>query len=55
MNDDEQAVINAAILALAPYRDVVARMMTLVERLSARVEVLELERIHGRGGADRVH
>jgi hypothetical protein len=48
MTDDEQAMTNAVILALEPYRDVVARMVTLVERLMDRVEVLELERLHGR-------
>jgi len=53
MTDDERAMETAVIAALEPYREVVARMMTLVERLTDRVEVLELERLHGR--EDAVH
>lgn len=47
MTDDEQAMVNEVLLALKPYQDVMARMMALIERLTDRVEVLELERLHG--------
>jgi hypothetical protein len=41
MNDDPREMENAVILVMEDYREVVARMMTLIERLTARVEVLE--------------
>jgi hypothetical protein len=49
MNDDERAMENAVIAALEPFRDLLARMMALIEQLTARVERLELERL-ARGG-----
>lgn len=45
MNDDERAMESAVIVALEPYRELVARMMTLIERLTDRVEVLELQHL----------
>lgn len=45
MTDDERAMETAVIVALEPYREIVARMMTLIERLTDRVEVLERQHL----------
>jgi len=45
MNDDARETENAVILALEDYRGVLARMMTLIERLTDRVEILERQRL----------
>ena len=49
MTDDElRELTNTLIVELAPVREVTERVLTLVEDLVRRVEVLELERLHGR-------
>jgi len=45
MRDDEQ---RAMIEALEPYREMTARLIGLVEKLTTRVENLELELLHQR-------
>jgi len=40
------------LAALEPISDLVARILTLVETLNTRVEVLELEQLHRQPAAD---
>jgi len=48
MTDDELRELTAAFSGeLLPMREILDRMMTVIERLTNRVEVLELERWHG--------
>lgn len=53
MTDDEDALVREVAYALEPVRTMLERMMTLLERLTDRVEVLELERLHARRARPR--
>jgi hypothetical protein len=57
VNDDTRDLTNAQIVELVsdalisefrPFREVVERLLTVVERLQHRVELLELEQLHTR-------
>jgi hypothetical protein len=56
MTDEDAKQIADAFVG--PVREVLERVMALVERLTNRVEVLELERLHRQpaaGGNDDLH
>jgi hypothetical protein len=46
MNDDE--MIEQLAPAIEPFKAMVSRLLAVVERLIARMELLELEMLHGR-------
>ena len=50
MNDDDlREIADSMVAHLYPVRDLVERVLTLVEDLGRRVDILELERLHERG------
>jgi hypothetical protein len=51
-----QRVIEMLIAELRPFQELTARLLTVVESLQHRVEVLELHRMHAQAapGDDRV-
>jgi hypothetical protein len=46
MTDDEMTALTSALVG--PVRELLDRMTTLIEKLTNRVEVLELESLHRR-------